>query len=100
MYGSRVRRENPRQQVAVGTADSSKEPAAATKCRLSLPRVGSADMNFPGNPGKPKNSGTLMYGSRIRRENPRQQVAVGTADSSIGYAVASGCRLSLPGEGG
>ena len=38
--------------------------------RLAIGRLtsgGSADTSFSGNPGKPKNSGTRMYGSRIRR---------------------------------
>ena len=55
--------------------------------------VGSADIRFPGNPGKPENSGSSMYASRIRRRNRRQPVAVGPADP----AGARACRLSLPG---
>ena len=35
---------------------------------------------FRASPGKPQNSGTPMYGSRIRHQNPRQLVAVGPAD--------------------
>ena len=45
---------------------SSKEPAAAGGCRLSLP-------------GNPENSGSSIYASRIRRQNRRQQVEPGTA---------------------
>ena len=84
-------------------------PAAAGGCRLSLP-------------GKPENSGTLIYGSRIRRKNRRQQVGPGTArrrirelESMVPEFVsepaaasgsrpcrpaASGCRLSLPAASG
>ena len=59
----------PRQQVEPGTARPRQQP-----------EVGSADIRFSENSGKPENSGTPIYGSRIRRQNPRQQVAVGTAD--------------------
>ena len=52
----------PRQQVEPGTARPWQQP-----------EVGSADIRFPGNPGKPENSGVLVYGSRIRRQNPRQR---------------------------
>ena len=30
----------------------------------ALPGGGSADMSFPGNPGKPKTSAALIYGGR------------------------------------
>ena len=63
-------------------------PAAASGCRLSLPdRQSTKDFVDS------ENSGILIYGSRIRRQNPRQQVAVGPADP----AAASGCRPCLPG---
>ena len=58
----------PRQQVEPGTARPRQQP-----------EVGSADIRFPGNPGKPENSGVLVYGSRIRRLPRRQQVGAGTA---------------------
>ena len=48
--------------------------------RVQAQPAGNADMSFPGSPGKPQNSGTSIYGSRIRRLNRRQQVAVGPAD--------------------
>ena len=62
--------------------------------RVQALPAGNADRSFPENSEKPQNSGTPIYGSRIRRQNPRQQVAVGPADP----ADASGCRLSLPGR--
>ena len=49
-----------------------------SKCVQAQP-AGNADMSFPGNPGKPQNSGTQIYGSRIRRQNRRQQVEPGPA---------------------
>ena len=44
-------------------------PPGGTSRRMALPslRVGSADRSFPGLPGKPENSGTSIYGFRIRR---------------------------------
>ena len=85
-----------------GGRRSSMESAAASGCRHCRPaagklrwglgereanaepppdgRGGEADMSFPGIPGKPQNSGSPIYASRIRRLNRRQQVAVGTAD--------------------
>ena len=61
--------------MSVGTADRPCRPGTARP-----EEVGSADRSFSGNPGKPENSGTQIYGSRIRRENRRQQLSVGTAD--------------------
>ena len=58
---------------------SSKEPAAAGGCRLSLP-------------GNPENSGSSIYASRIRRQNRRQQVAVGPADRRQQVGVGSADR--------
>ena len=58
----------PRQQVEPGTARPRQQP-----------EVGSADIRFSENSGKPENSGTPIYGSRIRRQNRRQQVEPGTA---------------------
>ena len=52
----------PRQQVEPGTARPRQQP-----------EVGSADIRFSENSGKPENSGVLVYGSRIRRQNPRQR---------------------------
>ena len=128
---------------------------AADGCRQNRrqqPAVGNADRSFPGSPGKPENSGAPIYGSRIRRQDVRQQVGAGSAcrefpenrrirelqfmapefvarmrgskwvqaqpagksretgefgnsnlwfpNSSIGCAAASGCRLNLPGTPG
>ena len=58
----------PRQQMEPGTARPRQQP-----------EVGSADIRFSEDSGKPENSGVLVYGSRIRRQNPRQQVGAGTA---------------------
>ena len=52
----------PRQQVEPGTARPRQQP-----------EVGSADIRFSEDSGKPENSGTPIYGSRIRRQNPRQR---------------------------
>ena len=48
--------------------------------RVQALPAGNADRSFPGSPGKPENSGAPIYGSRIRRQDARQQPAVGTAD--------------------
>ena len=106
--------------------DGRLRPSGGSPRRMALPslRVGSADRSFPGGPEKPENSGTSIYGSRIRRQDARQQVGAGSAcpsqqcrqefsgkprktgefgnfnlwfpNSSIGCAAAGGCRLSLP----
>ena len=62
--------------------------------RVQALPAGNADRSFPENSGKPQNSGTRIYGSRIRRQNPRQQPEPGTARP----AAASACRFCLPGE--
>ena len=45
-----------------------------------LPRAGNADTRFPENSGKPKTLSASIYGAQGRRQNRRQQVAVGPAD--------------------
>ena len=67
-----------------------REPAAAVVSRHCRPgtarpeEVGSADRSFSGNPGKRENSGTQIYGSRIRRREPAAAV------------VSRHCRPALP----
>ena len=132
--------------------NSSREPAAASGCRLSLPEPPPA--GEPAGRSESQNSGTptvwfpnssrepaaasgsrhcrpplkgevsakrtegfaALVGQRLRfldheesggfdlwptdSLGRREQLAPGTARSSIGCAAASGCRLSLPGKGG
>ena len=47
------------ERFSLWRSGSSPEPAAA--------EVGNANMSFPGHPGKPQNSGSPIYASRIRR---------------------------------
>ena len=49
--------------------DGRLRPPGGSSRRMALPslRVGSADRSFPGNPGKPENSGTPISGSRIHQ---------------------------------
>ena len=60
--GSKRNRALPGAQTSVGVWGSAKRSGASP----SQPRVGSADRSFPGASGKPENSGTPIYGSRIR----------------------------------
>ena len=51
-----------RSSIGEAAADGSRPcRPGGSKCA-----VGSADIRFPGNPGKPENSGTSIYGPRIR----------------------------------
>ena len=68
---------------------------------LPQPRVGSADRSFPGAPGKPENSGSPIYASRIRdriggsrwgQAQPAGQTSVGV----WGSAKRSGASPSQP----
>ena len=64
----------PAEQTSVGVWGSAKRSGASPS------RGGSAALQSAGNPADSQNSGTPMYGSRIRRQDARQQVAVGPAD--------------------
>ena len=65
-----------RQQTDFGGGLGERE----AKRSLHQPRRAAPAHQSAGNPADSENSGTSIYGSRIRRQNPRQQVAVGTAD--------------------
>ena len=70
--------------------------------RVSAPPTGSAGWKSAGKPADSENSGTLIYGSRIRRSARRQQVAVGSADQAqpaffmkAAYALTASYRSAL-----
>ena len=178
MYGSRIRRENPRQPVDAGSACRSlpqpeslrgdrkgrirelqcmvpefvertrgsqwvqAQPAGASPSRRACGEIGKSELGnsnvwFPNSSREPAAASgsrhcrpplkgevsakrtegfAALVGQRLRfldheesggfdlwptdSLGRREQLAPGTARSSIGCAEASGCRLSLPGKGG
>ena len=66
----------------LGTIESSKglRPSRALPSFLTSAESAMPTRDFQKASGNPQNSGTSIYGSRIRRPPRRQQVAVGTAD--------------------
>ena len=102
-------------------------PAAASGCRPCRPEASGCRLSLPDRQSTKdfvdsENSGILIYGSRIRRQNPRQQVGAGSACRSscgvlhlilskrrilrlqfmaegfvLASAAASGCRPCRPG---
>ena len=82
IYGSKIRVRNRRQPVEVG-------PARRIRWKTVRARgdaVGSADPQSARNLADSKNSGTPIYGSRIRVENRRQPVEAGTARPAARFA--------------
>ena len=77
-----------RRPIICGEFRRFEEPSRSNLWRLgscSIRRqqvaVGPADRQSTGNSVDSENSGTRIYGSRIRRQNPRQQAGPGTARS-------------------
>ena len=115
MYGSRIRRENRRQQVAVGPADRQRRPAFSGRVpenRRPWPLQSMAANGRRENPRKPVGVGPAdrqrrpAFSGRVpenRRNQPLQFIAAGfvLCPAAAGGCrpcrpEASACRLSLP----